>query len=80
MYDVRQFKPALYLLLMLAIAEPHDLDESPVGVGGVPVGAAALVCLKMIAPQPRQRLLETLQQACVLGSLIPGDDVAVRLQ
>ena len=70
----------LHLLLMFAVAEAHDLHEPPRRLGRAPVGADLLVGLEVVAAEPRQRLLEALDEPRVLGALVLGDDVAVGLQ
>ena len=67
-------------LLMLAIAEAHDLDITSVCAAGAPVGADLFVDFELVAPDSGQGLAEASNQAGMLGAAFFWDNVAVGLQ
>ena len=68
------------IVLVLAVAETHDLDEAIARLPLRPVGAGLLVTFELIASKLGQSVAKAREQAGVLGALFLGDDIAVGLQ
>lgn len=66
-------------LMVLLVAEAHDLDAADIIRPRRPVFAGLLQYLELIAPHPQQSLAETAHEPGMMLATAGGDDVGVGL-
>lgn len=67
-------------LVVLAITKSHELHKTPARFERTEAGSRLLVHLKLLTPQPYERLAETPHQANVLDTLLAGNNISVGLK